>query len=183
MPPPAVKTIRDLIFWQYAKIISESAGPGKKQYAFVMNRFKKLKTGEIEWSGAIREYIRERELPDQCLYCGSSENLSYDHLIARNRNGPDIPDNVVLCCRTCNSSKGDRGVYEWFQLDRRYEVPRIVEGKYLKLLYQLHQENGTLTAGRTDLDRLCEACELKALCPSKELSVYCLESILRRKQP
>lgn len=28
MPPPAVKTIliRDLIYWQYAKIISETAG-------------------------------------------------------------------------------------------------------------------------------------------------------------
>ena len=26
MPPAAVKTIRDLIHWQYAKIISESAG-------------------------------------------------------------------------------------------------------------------------------------------------------------
>jgi len=26
MPPRAVKTIRDLIFWQYAKIIAESAG-------------------------------------------------------------------------------------------------------------------------------------------------------------
>lgn len=36
MPPPAFKTPKDLIFWQYAKIISESAGVGKKKYAFVM---------------------------------------------------------------------------------------------------------------------------------------------------
>ena len=116
MPPSAVKTIRDLIFWQYGKIISESAGAGKKQYAFVMNRFKKLQSGQIEWSGSIREYIREREKPNECINCGSSENLSYDHLISRNRNGPDIPDNVVMACRVCNSSKGDKGVYEWFKL-------------------------------------------------------------------
>jgi hypothetical protein len=63
MPPSAVKNVRDLIYWQYAKIISESAGAGKKQYAFVMNRFKKLQSGEIEWSGAIREYIREWSEP------------------------------------------------------------------------------------------------------------------------
>jgi len=31
MPPKAVKTIKDLIFWQYSKIISESAQDlGKK---------------------------------------------------------------------------------------------------------------------------------------------------------
>jgi hypothetical protein len=28
LPPSAVKSVRDLIFWQYAKIISESAGAG-----------------------------------------------------------------------------------------------------------------------------------------------------------
>src|SRR3972149_9832281 len=109
MPPTAVKSVRDLIYWQYAKIISESAGAGKKQYAFVMNRFKKLQSGEIEWSGAIREYIRERDLPTQCIYCQSSTNLSYDHLIPRSRGGPDIADNVVLACKPCNSSKGNKG--------------------------------------------------------------------------
>lgn len=124
MPPPAVKTVRDLIYWQYSKIISESAGIGEKNYAFVMDRFKKLQAGGIEWSGSIREYILEREMPNQCIYCGSTENLSYDHIISRNRGGPDIPDNVVLACKSCNSSKGDKGVYEWFKLDRRYELPR-----------------------------------------------------------
>jgi hypothetical protein len=57
MPPSAVKTIRDLIYWQYAKIISESAGHGKKNYGFIMSQFKKLQSGDIEWSGSIREYI------------------------------------------------------------------------------------------------------------------------------
>ena len=45
LPPHVVKTIQDLIFWQYAKIISESAGIGKNQYGFVMDRFKKLSSG------------------------------------------------------------------------------------------------------------------------------------------
>jgi 5-methylcytosine-specific restriction endonuclease McrA len=182
MPPSAVKTIRDLIYWQYAKIISESAGAGKKQYAFIMNRFKKLQSGKIEWSGAIREYIREREMPNQCIYCGSTQNLSYDHLISRNRNGPDISDNVVMACKSCNSSKGDKGVYEWFKLDRRNKVPRVTEGKYLKLLYKLHSEKGTLDVGRANLEKLCNGCELGYLCAESVLTVYCLESILRRKR-
>lgn len=45
MPPPAIKYIRDLIYWQYAKIIADSAGMGKKNRGFVMSRFKKLQEG------------------------------------------------------------------------------------------------------------------------------------------
>jgi hypothetical protein len=178
MPPAAVRTIRDLIYWQYAKIISESAGAGKKQYAFVMNRFKGLQAGRIEWSGAIREYLRERESPTRCIYCTATGDLSLDHLIPRSRGGPDMPDNAVMACRSCNSSKGAKGVYEWFGLDRRYEVPRVAEGKYLKLLYHVHEQRGTLDVARSDLDRLCERCEVGHLCEETALTVYCLESVL-----
>ncbi len=183
MPPSAVKTIRDLIYWQYGKIISESAGAGKRQYAFVMDRFKKLQAGDIEWSGAIREYVREREMPNQCIYCGATEQLSYDHLLPRSRGGPDTPDNVVMACRTCNSAKGDKGLYEWFSLERRYEVPRIAEGKYLKLLYGLHAQRGTLDVARAGLETLCESCEQGHLCSDSILTVYCLESVLTRARP
>ncbi len=178
MPPAAVKSIRDLLFWQYAKIISESAGFGKGHYAFVMNRFKKLQSGEIEWSSTIREYIREREQKKQCIYCGAKKDLSYDHLIPLSRGGPDIPDNLVMACKSCNSSKGARGLYEWFGLNGRDAVPRVAEGKYLKLLYQLHELNNTLDICRDSLYRLCKRCQVHYLCSSTELTVYCLESIL-----
>lgn len=62
----------------------------------------------------------------------------------RSRGGPDLPDNAVCVCRSCNSSKGDKRLYEWFGLENRYKVPRIAEGKYLKLLYSLHERNGTM---------------------------------------
>ena len=55
MPPKAVRTLGDLICWQYAKIISESAGFGKGNFGFIMDRYTKLKSGEIEWSSNIRE--------------------------------------------------------------------------------------------------------------------------------
>jgi len=181
MPPSAVKTIRDLIFWQYSKIISESAGLGKKQFGFIMDRFKKMRAGQIEWSGAIEEYIRERELPNQCIYCGATEDLSYDHLIPLSKGGPDSPDNVAMACRSCNSSKGGKGLYEWFGLGGRNELPRIAEGKYLKLLYHLHESAGTLDVGRVDLDKICNVCGLGSLCSESDLTVYCLEGILSKR--
>jgi hypothetical protein len=179
LPPKAVKTIRDLIFWQYAKIISESAGYGKKQFGFVMNRFQKLSSGEINWSTSIREYVKEREKKDICIYCGSKRDLTLDHILPRSRNGPDSPDNAVWVCKSCNSSKGDRRLYEWFGIERRYEVPRIAEGKYLKLLYSLHEKMGTLDI--SDVTKLCPKCDLATKCPEKErLTVYCLEGIFKK---
>lgn len=179
MPPTAVKTIRDLIFWQYAKIISESAGYGKKQFGFVMNRFKKLSVGEINWSTSIREYVKEREQKDVCIYCGNRKDLTLEHILPRSRGGPDTPDNAVWACKSCNSSKGDKRLYEWFELDRRNEVPRIAEGKYLKLLYSLHEEIDTLNT--SDVSKICPKCDMQPKCPEKEkLTVYCLEGIFKK---
>ncbi len=176
MPPPAVKTIRDLIYWQYAKIIAESAGRGKSQYGFVMNRFKKLVSGEISWSTAIREYIKEREQRNECIYCGNKKGLTLDHILPKSRGGPDSPDNAVWVCKHCNSSKGDRRLYEWFGLEYRDDLPRIAEGKYLKLLYTLHEERNTLNV--KEVSKLCPNCDLEKKCPEKQkLTVYCLEGI------
>jgi len=179
MPPPVVKSLRDLIFWQYSKIISESAGAGKKNYGFVMDRFKKLRSSEITWSTSVREYIKEREKTDQCIYCGREKTLTVEHILPRSRGGPDSPDNAVFVCRECNSSKGDRRLYEWYGLKRRYELPRIAEGKYLKLLFELHENMGTLEV--RDVSMLCGRCDLTPKCPRKEkLTVYCLEGIFQK---
>jgi hypothetical protein len=141
MPPTAVKTIHDLINWQYAKIIAQSAGMGKTQWGFVMERFKKLQSGEIGWNW-LREYIKEREDPDHCAYCGIEGTLTLEHLFPRSLHGPDEEKNVVWVCAQCNSSKGDRRLYEFWAIRHglkaaKYEVPRIPEGKYLKLTYDL----------------------------------------------
>lgn len=182
MPPKAVKTINDLIFWQYAKIISQSAGFGKGNYGFIMSRFKKLKNGDIRWSSSIREWIKENEQRDVCNYCGKKdENLTIEHILPLSRGGPDHSDNTVWICKECNLKKSKKRLYEFFTLDRRDDIPRIAEGKYLKLLYDLHTNTGTL-----DIDEvinLCPHCDLKIKCEEygteEQLSVYCLEGIFR----
>ena len=59
-------------------------------------------------------------------------------------------ENQVLACRSCNSSKGKKGLYEWLGSDQKDDLSRIVNGKYLKLLCEIHETNGTLDA--TDLN-------------------------------
>ena len=174
MPPSAVKTIRDIIYWQYSKLMGKSSGH-EKDYGFIMSQFKKLQTGKISWSGSVREYVRDLERDKVCIYCGSEEDLSVDHLIPRSLGGPDIGDNAILACKSCNASKSNKGVYEWYGLERRNEIPRVVEGKYLKLLYKLHEKNGTLNKGVATTTQLCEICRLGHLCKETKFTVYCLE--------
>ncbi len=186
MPPPAIKSLRDLIYWQYAKIIADSAGVGKKNWGFVMDRFKKLQQGEIFWN-EIREYVKEREKRDECIFCGSKTSLTLDHLFPRALNGPDDEKNVIWVCRSCNSSKGARRLYELWTIDKglkgaKYLVPRIAEGKYLKLLYEVFKEKGVLDRTMGDIkEQICPRCDMRALCAKEKsvekLSPLCLDGM------
>ena len=113
MPPGYVQTIEDEIFYEYAKLISRRVLKGKINYRFVYDRFKALQSGDSTMSGTIREWQREQELPQECVFCGSSENLQVDHLIPRSRGGLDSADNTVWSCSTCNISRGNKGIFQW----------------------------------------------------------------------
>jgi len=187
MPPAAVRNLRDLIYWQYAKIIAQSAGVGKTEWGFVMERFQKLQSGEIGWDW-LREYVKEREDPSHCVYCGEEGRLTMEHLFPRSLHGPeDDQRNVVWVCKTCNSTKGDRRLYDyWASIHglkaAKYDVPRIAEGKYLKLVYDLMEGAGVLGTDQSSLrSRFCSGCDLSRLCQRErfagKLSPLCLDGV------
>jgi len=49
----------------------------------------------------------------QCVYCGSTERLTLDHVVPLIRGGPHIEENLVVACRSCNCSKGTKLLSEW----------------------------------------------------------------------
>lgn len=153
MPPKVIRTVRDIIYYQYAKIISNSAGFGKENYGMIISYWKKLKNQEITWSSTVREWVHEHESPNHCIYCGIEDKLTTEHILPRIRGGEDCIDNVVRVCRRCNSSKGDKRLYEWRGYKNRDEQARIAEGKYLKYLYGLHEKRGSL-----DIESMADLC-------------------------
>lgn len=177
MPPSAIKSVRDIIFWQYAKIIADSSNFGKTNYGFIMSKFKELQTKKIHWSTTIREYIKEHEIPNQCIYCGVNEKLTLEHILPSSKGGPNITDNVVWVCKSCNSSKGAKRLYEWKGLKNKDQHHRVAEGKYLKLLYKMHEVKGSLN--ETEIKNLCLHCNMEQLCAEansvEKMSVYCIE--------
>ena len=187
MPPSAVKSVKDLIYWQYAKIIAGSSSIGKTNYGFIMELFKKLQGKKVLWND-IREYVKEKEVQNECIYCGTKgEHTTLEHLFPRSLGGPDTEKNLVWVCSKCNSSKGKQRLYEYFTNKKgiefaKYDVPRIAEGKYLKFLYDLFEEKNMLDLTISNIQtNICPQCDLKPICKKEnsegKLSPLCLDSI------
>ena len=58
----------------------------------------------------------------QCRYCATDlahnpflPSPTLDHVLPKSRGGKDDPNNLVLCCASCNSRKGARTPSEWLQ--------------------------------------------------------------------
>ncbi|MBP2143936.1 5-methylcytosine-specific restriction endonuclease McrA [Methanococcus voltae] len=153
MPDKEVKTVEDMIYYQYAKIMAKSASRnGKKMgYGFIKTKFRNLKSGKISWSSIMREDLQFVGSEKKCIYCGCTENLTKDHIIPKsinvNERCKDCDNvqgihNIIWACKSCNSKKGKKGLYEVY--DRIYpdddkffdKIPSLVEKKYLKLVYR-----------------------------------------------
>ncbi len=146
MPPPWVKTVEDVIFYYYSKLVIARSAGFEGNYAFITDEFKKLRSTQIHMSNYDREILKQMESEQKCVYCGNESN-SFDHLIPRNLGGPDSPNNLVKSCMSCNSSKGDRDLIDWWVNHQRRDkdnLPRIPIGIYLKFSYDWNKIHETL---------------------------------------
>jgi len=162
MPDREVKTIRDLIFYQYAKIIAKSAmGPDSKKnaYGFIKTKFRELRDDEMKWSDILREDKQFVDAEKKCVYCGSTENLQWEHIVPKslliNSGCPSCDriqgiHNQIWACRTCNTRKGAKGMYhfmkELYPEAKPFSdiIPALLEKKYLKTIWYCHLCSGTL---------------------------------------
>lgn len=166
-PPKYVNSVRHLIYWQYAQLIAKAAG-FEDNYGFVISRYKKLASGEMQWSSSVRDYQKELDKGRICVYCGATTNLSTDHIVPISRGGVDprisrlvdSSDNCVCACKKCNTSKGDRDVFEWYGPQRTDEIPKLVLSKFLKLSYTLHETQGTLDLKDPNMDGVLDIYDL-----------------------
>lgn len=51
----------------------------------------------------------------RCHYCGCGGNLTTDHMVPRSDGGPDESWNLVPACRSCNSAKGSKDYFEFWE--------------------------------------------------------------------
>ena len=168
MPDREVHTIRDLIFYQYAKIIARRAfgcadgvEAKRKNYGFIKKTFRELDSGQKLWSDITREDWQLVESDRDCAYCGSAGELQREHIVPKSLHiKPECATcdkiqsihNQVLSCQACNLAKGTKGLYQFYK-ERLAGVggffdyiPILLEKKYLKTIYNCHECAGTLNA-------------------------------------
>ena len=53
---------------------------------------------------------------NKCAYCGGPAE-TWDHIVPISKGGETVPWNIVPACLSCNSSKKDRDVFDWMELE------------------------------------------------------------------
>ena len=186
MPPPSVRTLEDLIYWQSARIMSGPEGSPRRRNALAMDRFAKLRSGEMRWDD-FDEYVEGQALPDRCYLCGAGGPLTLDLVNAPSTDGPSGGKSAIWLCSSCGSSKGSRGLYEyWIEragpVGAGRSVPRVAEARYLETLRDLFGRAGVLAWKERDLHkRVCPSCQLQDICRQQgvegKLSPLCLDAV------
>ncbi len=68
-------------------------------------------------------FISKKELQKlnrgPCFYCGATERITIDHVVAIARGGTDSIGNLVPACKSCNSRKRELTIMEWKLKNRR----------------------------------------------------------------
>lgn len=96
---------------------------------------------EKEWEFAVK-YFDHR-----CCYCGVSvPNLTKDHIVPLKQGGKLNRENVVPCCGSCNSSKKDNDLIDWYQKQEFFDELKLVKiHDYIRLVKELGESlNETL---------------------------------------
>lgn len=76
-----------------------------------LTRYNRLPMGDVKFS---RESVFTRD-KCRCGYCGKKfprNELTLDHILPRSKGGQTTWNNIISCCRSCNSFKSDKSLKE-----------------------------------------------------------------------
>lgn len=68
-----------------------------------LNRYVNIPYKKVHFT---RQNVFKRD-EHKCAYCGSTKDLTLDHVIPRSKGGKHSWKNVVACCKKCNYEKAD----------------------------------------------------------------------------
>lgn len=154
----------EYFYWAYANLqmlVSTINNNAPKynctSYMIRAKAFKAYKEGR--WK--IRDLYRNNRWKLQeegriCWYCGKEvgarAELTADHVIPRAKGGDSSLDNLVMVCRSCNSSKGKMDLLEWY-FEKRNEFPMpYIFAHYYKQIYLYAVEHGLLDKTLEEID-------------------------------
>jgi len=73
-------------------------------------------------TAAIEE--KRKALFNGCCYCGAQKKLTLEHVVALDAGGLHVEENLLGACPSCNSSKNNRPVEQWFRTQKFFTEER-----------------------------------------------------------
>jgi 5-methylcytosine-specific restriction endonuclease McrA len=95
----------------------------------------KIPYAKISQNKPSRTMIYKRD-GHKCQYCGSTRELTIDHIIPRSRGGEDTWENLVVACMPCNMRKGNKLLE-----DTNMILQTIPKKPFNKMLFSLDRAN------------------------------------------
>jgi len=74
---------------------------------------------------------------NRCAYCGQEKPLAQEHVTPLAKGGEYTINNIIPSCKSCNSSKGAKILFEWYPKFKHYNKAREK-----KILEFLNYDNG-----------------------------------------
>ena len=80
---------------------------------------------DFRFDRSIKSKVRQ-SLNGHCVYCGCKpRHITVDHVVPIAKGGDLSLDNLVPACRSCNLSKGDHDVIDWWKRQPFYSSYRL----------------------------------------------------------
>lgn len=154
----------EYLYWSYANLqmmcYAVNAGKAKYDRMCYMIRakaFKAYKEGRWNIHDLLEFNVEKIRQNNYCWYCGKEMEpsmLTKDHVFPRSKGGDNDMDNIIMVCKTCNSSKGDMDLFEWYAEVRKEWPPINVFVHYMKNIYLYSVENGLMDKHSDELDTM-----------------------------
>ncbi|MCP5047342.1 MAG: HNH endonuclease [bacterium] len=152
-----LNTVKELLFWSYANLAMAHTAVNAKQEKYAPFNFmirSRLFKGLMDGSMNVRTLLDDEKIKllsgNKCSYCGITEHLSIDHIFPKKFGGKDEGDNLIYACKSCNSSKGKKGLMEWMN-SKNIFPPLMILRRYLKLIIIYCIENNLMECSVEEL--------------------------------
>jgi hypothetical protein len=153
---PELTTVGDLLYWSYAnlgmaeKAVYDGAAEYQQLHFIIRNKlWSGFRKGTMQVGSPVKDLRSKVRNAGHCAYCGSEDHVSMDHVVPKARGGRESGDNILFACRSCNSSRRDRDMIEWYVSRDRFP-PLFVLRMYLKEAIRYFQENQLMGRPLTD---------------------------------
>lgn len=109
--------------------------------------FKSYKSGTANVKTLYTNNLWKIKNAPHCWYCGKTVDevgkLTVNQVFPQAKGGLDDTENVIMCCQSCNSSKGKKDLMEWYYEKGLFPSPAVVS-TYLKLVLKYCNAHGLM---------------------------------------